>query len=304
MSTYRKLQSIMAEIVDTEKMIKLVKGHTIMRKSFESKLKSLEAELKLMKQDVFDPKIDILFSGDAVVGSEGIKANFLGKVLKPIQALIKSEIAQKRGKLGKRGQAKNAKNNELFLTSLPVGSFGVELKHMGTNDLLESTDAAEGMESFIELISSLSTTEEQFEKVIENIPARNITHLKTIFREVSEENSILKIESNDKIILLNTEEVNQIYDRISLSEEQEREEVWVATFKGLLLDSEKFDAVNEDGLHINGSLSEHLSDEELVYYIQNFINIKCRIHLRISSKQFKVGEEKLEYELLKIESLE
>ena len=115
MSIFSEIERIKAQILDTERMLKLVGEHPIMSDSLKDKLNSLKERLSNYPKDLIEPKIRLLFSGNAVKGSIGIKSKFVSKTIKPIQELIKTQTALVRfGGVGNRGQAKNAANSELY----------------------------------------------------------------------------------------------------------------------------------------------------------------------------------------------
>ncbi|MFZ0597172.1 MAG: hypothetical protein WAM46_09340, partial [Flavobacterium sp.] len=141
MSLFWEIEQIKAQILDTERILALVSGHPIMSKSIIEKLKFLKERLARLPKDSIEPKIRFLFSGGAVKGSIGIKSNFVSKTIKPIQELIKTQTALVRfGDVGKRGKTKKSANSEMYLTALPIGSFGIELSQLESYDLFDEND--------------------------------------------------------------------------------------------------------------------------------------------------------------------
>ena len=301
MSLYRKIQSIKAQIVDTERLLEMVLDHPLMSEGLAERLSLLKQELENLPKESFEPRIQLLFSGNAVVGSQGIKSTFVSKTLTPFQEMVKTQVALVRfGKVGKRGQAKKGANTELYLTALPVGSFGVELSQLESNDLFDSMDVSKAMKDVMTLVLNSATDDETFEASIEQTPKRNLTNLKKFLQEITYENSVLKMESGEFGIELPKEKIVEAFQRVSATIDEETEWIINGTFRGLLLDSGKFEIQDEEGKRISGFISEEIEEEQLVEYDKTFLNSNCIIHLRVHKTKFKTGNEKTDYELLEI----
>jgi hypothetical protein len=301
MSLYRKIQSIKAQIVDTERLLEMVLDHPLMSEGLAERLSLLKQELENLPKESFEPRIQLLFSGNAVVGSQGIKSTFVSKTLTPFQEMVKTQVALVRfGKVGKRGQAKKGANTELYLTALPVGSFGVELSQLESNDLFDSMDVSKAMKEVITLVVNSATDDETFEASIEQTPKRNLTNLKKFLQEITDENSVLKMESGELGIELPKEKIVEAFQRVSATIDEETEFIINGTFRGLLLDSGKFEIQDEEGKRISGFISEEIEEDQLVEYDKTFLNSNCIIHLRVHKTKFKTGNEKTDYELLEI----
>lgn len=301
MSLYGKIQNIKAQIADTEGLIELVGGHPIMAIGMKERLSELKKELASLPSESFEPSIELLFSGAAVVGSRGIKSTFISKTLSPFQEMLKTQAALERfGKVGKRGRARNAVNTDLYLTALPTGSFGVELTQLQMNDIFDSIDVSKAMKSVITLINNSATSDEVFEDTIENTPKRNLNNLRKFLKEVAEEHSFLKMESGELGVTLSREQILDAFERVSAADTQENELFINAIFRGLLLDSGRFEIQTEEGTKISGFISFDLDEDQLIEYDKSFLNQECLIHLRIHTTKFKTGNEKTEYELLEI----
>lgn len=301
MSLFRKIQSIKAQIVDTQRLLEMVLDHPLMSEGLAERLNQLKQELETLPKESFEPKIQLLFSGNAVVGSQGIKSTFVSKTLTPFQEMVKTQVALVRfGKVGKRGQAKKGANTDLYLTALPVGSFGVELSQLESNDLFDSMDVSKAMKDVMSLVVNSATDDETFEASIEQTPKRNLTNLKKFLQEISDENSVLKMESGELGIELPKEKIIEAFQRVSATIDEETELIINGTFRGLLLDSGKFEIQDEEGKRISGFISQDIEEEQLVDYDKTFLNSNCIIHLRVHKTKFKTGNEKTDYELLKI----
>jgi len=301
MSLFRDRENLLAQIVDTEKMLELVLDHPLMSDSIRAKLDGLYNKLKSIPDEIFEPKISLLFSGGAVKGSIGLKSSFIGKTLVPFQEMVKTQAAIVRfGSVAKRGQAKKGPNAEMFITSLPVGSFGVELSQLSANDLFAEHEVSKALKQVIYLIRNAATSDEAFEAAIINTPRRNLANLKKFYREIAEEKSFLKMESGELGLTISEDEVQLAYNRIAATEDEENEKIVDGILRGILLDSGKFEIQDLDGNKISGFISEELSEETLITYDHLFLNNQCKIHLQQHTTRFITGNEKIDYELLQI----
>jgi hypothetical protein len=301
MNLFRKIQSIKVQIVDTERLLEMVNNHPLMSESLTGKLNELKRELASLPKESLEPKVQLLFSGNAVIGSQGIKSSFVSKVLTPFQEMVKTQVALERfGHVGKRGQAKRGSLAGLYLTALPVGSFGVELSQLENDDFFESIDVSKGMKEVMSIISSSSIDDETFENTLEKIPGRSLANLKTFLQEVAAEKSVLKMESGEVGIEISKEKVEEAYQRVSSTTDEENEIIISGTFRGLLLDSGKFEILNDEGHKLSGSISDELDEERLIDYDKMYLNTICEIHLRVHKTRFKTGNIKTDYELLEI----
>jgi hypothetical protein len=301
MSMYRKIQNLRAQIIETEKMLSLVENHPIMSFSLQEKINYLKKQLSELPIDILESKIRLLFSGNAVKGSLGIKSSFVGKTIAPIQELIKTQAAIVRfGNVSKRGQVKRSISTDLYLTSLPIGSFGFELSQLEIKDLFDESEIAKSIKQVISLIESTAKSDEAFEKIIEDTPKRSLNNLHKFFKEASDENSIVKLESGDLFVEISEQKVHEGYDRVSSTLNDEGEIFVNATLRGFLLDSSRFEIIDEKGKGITGLISEHLSEEEIIEYDKKYLNKPCKVHLQTNQTTFKTGNQKTTYELLEI----
>lgn len=295
---------LQSQIVETEKMLSMVKDHPLMSKGFESKLDSLKEELANIPEESKKSAIRLLFSGKAVLGSMGIKSVFVSKTVRPFQELIKTQVALVRyGNVGQRGITKKTLNSNLYLTALPRGSFGIELSHLNPTDLFNEKEMSEAISNVMDLIESTATSDEAFEETIAKTPVRNINNLKKFLKVVLDEESILKMESGSKQIVLNESEVEEAFERVDATETEENEEVIRGTLRGVLLDSGRFEIINNSGVIIPGTISDDLSEDDIFEMDRQFLNKECEIHLLVTTKKFKTGRSKSNYQLLDIKPL-
>lgn len=299
MSLYTKIQNIKTQIVETERLLKMVMGHPIMAFSLEEKLAELNKELNNLPKETYEPKVQLLFSGNAVSGSEGIKVAFLDKVIKPFQDLVKTQIALTSFPTKvKRNVLKN--KSTLYLTALPRGSFGIELTQLEKSDLMDDIEVSESIKNVINIIEKSALNDEEFEKVIDNHPKTILKNLSKFFKAISDEQSILKIQSNEVNAEIESNEIQLAYERVSKTINEEVEEVIKGVFKGMLLESGKFEIVTSLGEYISGFINSELDEQTLIDYQKEYLNMEVNFLMIKNETQFKNGITKISYELKEI----
>src|SRR5690606_17007352 len=161
MNLFRKIEQLKDQILDTERMLEMVIDHPLMAESFKEKMNELRGELDKIPKEAFEPKVQLLFSGNSVVGSQGIKSSFVARTVTPFQEMVKTQATLVRfGRVGRRGRAKKGASTDLYLTALPVGSFGVELSQLETADLFDSIDVSNAIKQVMDIINSSAKDDE------------------------------------------------------------------------------------------------------------------------------------------------
>lgn len=301
MSYHQDKLHIQSQILEVEKLLAMANGNPFIEMSLNERLTQLKEQLAQFVERI-EPKIKLLFSGDAVYGSLGISSNFVSKTILPIQSLIRlqTSVARYGNKDAKRGKIKGNNLSELYLTTLERGSFGYELSLLNPKDLFEEEEVAQSIKSVISIISDVSDNDETFNNRIQTLPARGLGFLNTFFKEVSNNNSILKIESGSEYVELSSTQVKRSYSRVSSTVYKEEEITEKAFFKGALIETGKFEISTPLGIKINGDVSPDLTQEEIAQYNRDFSNEECIITLMKFTTTFNNGKERITYELLKI----
>lgn len=301
MSYHQDKLHIQSQILEIEKLLAMANGNPFIEISLNERLTELKEQLAQFIERI-EPKIKLLFSGDAVFGSLGISSNFVSKTILPIQSLIRlqTSVARYGNKDAKRGKIKGNKLSELYLTTLERGSFGYELSLLNPKDLFEEEEVALSIKSVISIISDVSNSDETFNNRIQTLPARGLGFLNSFFKEVSSNNSILKIESGSEYVELSSTQVKRSYSRVSSTVYKEEEITEKAFFKGALIETGKFEISTPLGIKINGDVSPDLTQEEIAQYNRDFSNVECIVTLMKFTTTFNNGKERITYELLKI----
>lgn len=293
--------NIKSQILELENLLSLASDDPFMSKSLSKKISKLKNELENIPEDKIDTNVSLLFSGEAVIGSKGIKIDFLSKVLKPFQELVKTETAKiKFGLVGKRGKAKEIDDAELYLTALPTGSFGVQLTQLNKNNIFSESEVDLAIDNVMKLIDSATKSDESFEEIIANTPTRSLNNLKAFLKEIDDENSILKFEREDKTLEISQENIHKGFERINSAVTEEDTIKIKGVLRGILLDSGKFEFVDENGHKTAGYIDENISEEKIIELSLEYLNKACTIEVRKFKTKFISNNEKTYFELIDI----
>lgn len=302
MNRYSERRNLKLELIQAENLLNLAGDHPFMAPGLKSKVQRLKEALDNFPEEIIEPKIAILFSGNATIGSSGIKSSFVSKILNPIQEMIKTQTAEiKFKKIGSRGKVKGADDSELFLIALPTGSFGVELAQLNASDLFSDVEVAEAINQVSDIISKTTESDEGFAEVVNDVPLRTLNNLKTLLKEVSEEDSIIKIQTDTKEIEIEKDNVKLGYQRIINANESEELIKVDGILKGLLLESNKFEFLTSEGEKISGRISEDISEEEIAAFGRDYLNEQCTVSLVKMTVKIAGGKPSIGYTLNNIQ---
>ena len=304
MISRRNREYIMIQLLETQRMLESVGVHPLMSVSLKQKEQDLIAQLDKIPVDKKDTKVVLLFNGNPVKGSLGIDASFIGKVSIPFQNMVTADFAHRiDGKVGKRGQLNKQDESRLFITALPRGSFGIELSKLENEASSENDQLSDTLSHIAKLIESSSKSDEDFAAELEDTTPRAIQNLKDFFKVISDDQAGLTIESGGIRCELDFKEVKKGYERVSSTITTETPKTIIGTLKGILLESWKFDFIDENGKSITGRIDENLSEEIVSDFNTNFFNKTCKAVLKEGKVLFKNGTERISYILSNIEKL-
>ncbi|MBW3519180.1 hypothetical protein [Flavobacterium sp. NKUCC04_CG] len=294
-------RQITSQIIELQNLLSFASNDPFMSKSLSKKIDTLKEKLQNISNEIPIAKVSLLFSGNAVSGSQGIKIGFLSKILKPFQELVKTETTKiKYGVVGKRGKSKDINDAELYLTALPMGSFGVELAQLNKNNIFSENEVENAILNVINLITSVTMSDKTFENIVSITPPRSLNNLKLFLKEIDSENSILKIEQGLSSFEISIENIHKGYERInSVITEEETIEV-KGVLRGVLLDSSRFEFVDENGEKISGIIGEEIDEDKIIELSLEYLNKNCTIHLKKLETKFISKNEKIYYHLIDI----
>lgn len=291
----------MVQLLDTERLLELAGDHPVMGASLREKSESLRRQIEDVPIDGSEPSVQLFFSGDPVMSSTGIEAAFLGKVLNPFQQLVSAEFSQRvYGKVGNRGQIKDEGASRLFLTALPKGSFGVLLARMEKEPGPETHLLAESLVHVTNLIAASVQSDEAFAIELEGKTPRAVQALTDFLKVLNDAGAAVKIESGSMQVLLAEASIRAGLKRASETTVDEKLIEVRGKLKGVLLESWRFDIVDEIGKIYSGVLDDQLDESDAGYFVSEFFNKDCTATLKEGKVKFKNGRERTTYTLLSI----
>lgn len=301
MISRRNREYITVQLLQTQRMLEVVGGHPVLSFSLKQKEKRLLEELDKIPVDQKDRKVVLMFNGNPVKGSLGIDASFIGKVTIPFQNMVTAEFAHRVGtKVGKRGQLNKQNESRLFLTALPRGSFGIELSKLESSDLFEDNDMSDSLSHITKLVESSAKSDEDFAAELEWSTPRTIQGLKEFFKVIADDQAGVSIESGGIRCELTPIEVKGGYERVSGTTTSENQRTVEGKLKGILLESWKFDFIDNEGKTITGKIDENLSEDQVTVFNTIYFNKPCKAVLKEGKVLFKNGSERISYILTNI----
>ena len=221
----------------------------------------------------------LFFTGDPVLGTQGVDAQFAAQVMEHFQQMVKTQYAfSKHGRVSDRARQKSGQEARLLLTGTPRGSFGLELTSPPSEDMIQTVQLSDTLVTLNAAIKAAAEDDEAFESAVEGVTPRVFPRLKRFFKTLSDNRAGLRMRSGSLEFNLPTERLHAAAERVaSLSSRQE--EVTVSgTFRGVTLDTGKFDFTTEKGGLISGSTAAFV-DENTAEGFMKFFNQPCHATL-------------------------
>jgi hypothetical protein len=285
-------------------MRELSAGHPLMAPAFEEREKDLIAQIEALPLGDKEARAVLFFSGEPVQGSMGIDASFASGVLDPFQSMVMADYADRwHGVVGTRGPRVGQANSRLLLTALPRGSFGLELTRAESDELFEEDQLADTLAHVTKLVESAATSDEDFASELNETAPRVIQNLRSFLEVVSKGNAGLRMETGDYRCTMDPIRATEAYNRVAGTVTNTEEIKIKGVFKGVLLESWRFDFTNADGHKISGKIDENLTSDQVAKLSGEFFNQHCVAILDKTTVLFKNGRERTTHVLKDLKSL-
>ena len=295
-------------LLDTCRMKELAGGHPLMSVAFEEREVELQSLIEALPLGNKEARAILFFSGEPVQGSMGIDASFASRVLEPFQSMVMADYADRwHGVVGTRGRRAGEADSRLLLTALPRGSFGLELTRAESDDLFEEDQLADTLAHVAKLVESAATSDEDFAAELNETAPRVIQNLRSFLDVVSKGKAGLRLETGDHRCTMDPITAGEAYDRVAATITDTKEIQIEGVFKGILLESWRFDFLTQDGHKISGKIDENLTPEKAADLNREFFNCPCVATLDKTTVLFKNGRERTTHalkDLLPLASLE
>lgn len=304
MTTRAQREFLKVQLLDTQRMRELAGQHPLMSVALAERERELNEKIAALPLGNKEARTILFFSGEPVQGSMGIDASFAGRVLEPFQSMVMADYADRwHGVVGSRGRRHGEAQSRLLLTGLPRGSFGLELARADNDELFEEGQLADTLAHVTKLVESAGRSDEDFAAELDETAPRVIQNLREFLEVVAKGKAGLRLESGDFRCSMNPVEASEAFTRVAGTITNDEPIKIPGVFKGVLLESWRFDFVTEDNHSVGGKIDENLTEEQVIALNREFFNGRCLASLLKTTVLFKNGRVRTTYLLRGLESL-
>ena len=222
----------------------------------------------------------LTFSGKPVVGSSGIMADFVAKVLAAFEKAIASVGASEHGPLNWMGPIPNRDDYRLVITNIAYGSFGFEVEgashRTGLTSDYSQVDAA--IDRVKNIMNASVEADDDYELIdlIGNIDRRAIKDVSEFLQIVADSEAVCSLKFEGEVFRYrDTYQVERSAKRLGRIRNEEDIEL-VGHFRGFLPSSRRAEfSVESTGEVITGPVSSSISD-----VIERYLNESVTITVR------------------------
>jgi hypothetical protein len=252
------------------------------------------------------PRAAIFLRGTAVFGEESIRAGFAGELLSSYERMYQEQaVHDERVAAQLQGRHRRPRNTpvpELRFTGTPRGSFGFEFSPHSPEHDKNLRLHAQSLTRVAETVVAITNPDHStFAASVSEVPRGMLGPLKGFLRSLSQNGAEIRFAFEDR--------QSQVieYEQIATAVLRLEKEVAVGTekipgtFRGLTMDTGKFDFRTQTQQSISGAVAEELSDEDLVR-IEKLINQACVATIETTTFSTKVGSDTMKYVLLDAEA--
>lgn len=294
-------QLLQVQLLDVRRLLTSLGDEPFMSIALKYRETELKREIEKLDNAPTEAKVELLFSGKPVMGSMGIDITFAGKVVPSFQKMVSTFFTQKNAsQLRKKTKEQKQRISKLYLTALPRGSFGLELRKLEHEDLFEEALLAETLVEITNLVGASASSDEEFEQVLPETPVQTLKNLKEFLNTVSSEKAGLSIESGNNKVELTSGEARQAFERVNATVTEETNITMEGVFRGILLDSWRFDFQPVDGKRVSGRIGDEVSEDNAQMYNRNYTNKNVLVELEQSIIIFKDKKPRKVFKLLSI----
>ena len=304
MTTRAQRQFLKVQLLDTQRLRELAGEHPLMSVALAERERELNERIAALPLGAKEARTILFFSGEPVQGSMGIDAGFAGRVLEPFQSMVKADYSDRwHGVVGSRGRRQGEAQSRLLLTGLPRGSFGLELARADNDELFEEGQLADTLAHVTKLVESARRSDEDFAAELDETAPRVIQNLREFLEVVAKGKAGLRLESGDFRCTMNPIEANEAFNRVAGTNTNDELVEIPGVFKGVLLESWRFDFVTDENQSVGGKIDENLTEEQVIAMNRQFFNERCLASLLKTTVLFKNGRVRTTYALKEISAL-
>jgi hypothetical protein len=177
------------------------------------------------------------------------------------------------------------------------------LTRAGGDDLFEEGQLADTLAHVTRLVDAATRSDEDFAAELNETAPRAIQNLRTFLDVITKGRAGLRLESGDLRCEMSPSQASEAFSRVTETVTNEDTCEMPGIFKGVLLDSWKFDFVTDENQSIVGKIDDSLTEEQVVALNRRFFNERCLASLLKTTVQFKNGRVRTTYMLKNLETL-
>jgi hypothetical protein len=290
------------QLLDMQRLRDVASQHPLMSLALTERERELREEIALLPFGNKEARTVLFFSGEPVQGSIGIDASFAGRVLEPFQSMVMADYADRwHGVVGSRGRRPGEAQSRLLLTGLPRGSFGLELTRADNDELFEEGQLADTLAHVTRLVEAASRSDEDFAAELDETAPRVIQNLRAFLEVIAKGKAGLRLESGDFRCTMNPVQANDAFNRVAGTITSDELVKIPGVFKGVLLESWKYDFVTAENHSAGGKIDENWTEEQVIALNRQFFNEACLASLLKTTVLFKNGRVRTTYTLQGLE---
>jgi hypothetical protein len=277
------------------------------RTGLESRRAKVQQSLtRLRAQPESRAQVSLIFGGEPVRGSAGIRTDFAGSALSKYQDLVSKVFARReRGTLAARGTVPERSANSLHLTNVVHGSFGFLLEEL--DDEQQEEMFSSKLKAAVDEASTLVTVfgdedEDRFAGVLAQSDQRIFDAAAEFLKYVNRQQAPFRLVAGDIDRTFNADTLQLAADRATSTQLSEGIEERVGTLIGVLPLAHRFEfRVSPNNAVIEGTVSPDISVEQLQGLYRNFANERARISVEVRQVRRPGRATKYSYTLKAVE---
>jgi hypothetical protein len=203
-------------------------------------------------------ELGVFFGGGPVQGSRGINADFAGKALDQLQALISKRYSDSEGRLKQSGRLPQVNQSKMLVTNVVRGSVGFVLEEAGDTGEIVNTPLKEIVDEVSDILSRVGAADEAiFDEAAATLDQRVLGSLRDFFVLLDDQKATLRVVNGDRDFMLDRPTVSLARTRVQEIEIEEVGQELIGTLF-VLPASKRFDFVTEIGgtrMTLSGAVS-------------------------------------------------
>lgn len=216
----------------------------------------------------------LFFSGDPVIQTRGIQAEFGALAVNKFQDLIAKMMAQEGGPLAGTGPIPNKGASRLHITNVTRGSFGFLLEEIEPQGQALDTSLKIAVDNATKLLTALGEPDEEgFRAVAETVDQRALTSAQDFFSLMRNNGARFRVVAGRADQAFTTDAIALATERANTTRVQTADERIDGQFSGALPHAHQFELrVITRPDPINGSVDRSISTSDLARMNQELTN--------------------------------